>query len=86
MTQPKRYRLLKEYPGSPKMPCEAIDTSHESKDGVRWMTFVRSSGTGSVEREFVINNPEYWEEVKDFNWENHSNQAYQEPKNPCDAH
>lgn len=57
----KKYKLIKEYPGSPDLGTEVQE--HNTKSG-----FYYDEHRTSVLRYHVENQPEYWEEVNDSKW------------------
>lgn len=63
----KAYRLIKKYPGSPK-----LGTIVEDKNGSLYFpetNSVESSSKGNLFKEIVINNPEFWQEVIEKDYE-----------------
>lgn len=63
----KKYKLIKEYPGSPK-----LGTIVKDRNGSLYFPetdSVESSSKGNLFKEIVINNPEFWQEVVEKDYE-----------------
>lgn len=63
----KKYKLIKEYPGSPKLGQIALSYT-DSKDDVHHYTAPHpkyKSAELAIDKDFVENYPEYWEKLVD---------------------
>jgi hypothetical protein len=60
----KKFKLIKEYPGSPDLGTEVERISKSSKN----YSYSEGNGRYCVLSEHVEDNPEYWEEVNKYLW------------------
>jgi len=64
-----KYRLIKEYPGGPKMPCEVkyIPSTLKFTRSATPSCYFVTKGSGHIPYDhYIENHPEFWEEIKPF--------------------
>lgn len=60
----KKFKLIKEYPGSPEVNTEVIEKNHIP----RFYYFHDKENRKSYFKDWIENNPEYWEEILEVNF------------------